>query len=512
MELYRKDSPKKLEHNRFAACIAKCVNFTCPTLLVLLTKSVGHVSLRPLEHNRFAASIAASRVTLLFLAFITLFASCNDDDTRVFEKDADTRVAEAIDSLRQKLVAPANGWLLKYKPESESGAYYVLLNFDENGQVKVKSDLGADDGRYFDQTITYRIDNSLGLELIFENYSFFSYLFEQDDATFLAEFEFNYINTTSDGALVFNSKTDPSPPTRIVLQPAATSDENLLGTGIAENISKMNTGLATQTTVLKLSYTQKDVALYLKLDDLRRTIQINYISPKSSPTNGQKLDFSTTYILEGNAIVLDEALTGSFNGTTIRIESIGLDLLSSSETNICNDVLTVYSYSGQVSTGDPVALETSVFDPEGAIFYQQFRFFNATLTDRFISVSRKDDIYVDDELVEDIPGVTDFQMYFVQIESMPNSMGFRIVNPDASVTFALRGFNFTMEGNNIKFDFEPEYTLLSNPDATVDAAAMNKYLDLLTENNSTYVYRISDIFYEFYNPCNGYSFFLRVDP
>ncbi len=448
---------------------------------------------------------------LTFLALITLFLSCNEDDaSRVFDKDADTRAAEAVDSLRQKLVAPANGWLLKYTPETGSGSYYVLLKFEENGQVKVKSDLGAEDGKYFDQTITYRIDNSLGLELIFENYSFFSYLFEQDRATLLAEFEFNYVNETGDGDLVFASKSDPSPPTRIVLQPASPSNENLLGTGISENISKMNTGLAAEATVLKLSYTQKDVALYLKLDDLRRTIQINYISPKSSPTNGQKLDFSTTYTLEGNAIVLDEALTGSFQGNSIRIETIALDQLSSSETNICNETLTVYNYSGQVTTGDPVSLETSVFDPEGAIFYQDFRFFNATLTDRFISVSSKDDIFVDDQVVEDIPGATNFQMYFFQIDSMPNSMGFRIVNPDASVTFALRGFTFTMEGNNIKFNFAPEYKFLDNPTAA-DTTAMNKYLDILTENNSTYVYRISDIFYEFYNPCNGWSFFMRVD-
>lgn len=447
---------------------------------------------------------------LTFLALITLFVSCNDDDTnRVFEKDADTRAAEAIDSLKQKLVAPANGWLLKYRPESESGSFYVLLTFNENGEVNIKSDLGADEGAYFDQTITYRIDNSLGLELIFENYSFFSYLFEQDQASFLAEFEFDYVNETGDGGLVFNSKSDPAPPTRIVLQPASPSNENLLGTGIAANISKMTGGLAALTTVLKLSYTQKDVALYLNLDDVRRTIRINYISTKSSNRNGQKLDFATGYILEGNAIVLDEALTGSFMGNSISVSSIVLDQLTSSVTTICSDTLTLYNYSGKLSTNESVNLETSIFDPEGAIFYQSFDFFNAPIRNIF----NEEGFSAQDQVAEDITGATHMQLYFRQTQDGPlNAVGFRIENPNASVTFALREFDFTMEGNNIKFDFAPDYTLFNDTTAAVDTLAMNKYLNLLTEGNNTYVYRYLDTVYEIYNPCNGWTFYFIVDP
>ena len=121
----------------------------------------------------------------IFGIVIVILTSCKDDEVAMFEKTADERVAEAIATLKQDLVAPANGWRLRYRPEAESGSFYVLLDFNEDNTVHIKSDLGSNDGQFFEQTVTYRIDNSLGLELIIETYSFFSFLFEQDDATFL---------------------------------------------------------------------------------------------------------------------------------------------------------------------------------------------------------------------------------------------------------------------------------------------------------------------------------------
>ncbi len=453
------------------------------------------------------------------IALSFLFTAC-DEDNSVFEKDADTRVAEAIDSLKTKLVAPPDGWLLKYRPDPDFGAYYVLLNFEENGEVNIQTDLGVNDGEFFDQTITYRIDNSLGLELIFENYSFFSFLFEQSSAQFPAEFEFNYVNETGDGDLVFSSKSDVATPSRIVLQKAVPENENLLGTSISENLNKMNTGLPPETSVLKLSYLDPntDVVVYMNFDDLfvenfNRIVDITYISSKTSVRNGQRLDFSTGYTLEGNSIILDEALVGSFNGKSINIEEISLNEFSETSSQVCNDALTIYNYSGQLSGGELISLETSVFDPEGAVFTQSFGFYNASLTDNLISFSNKDDIFLDDQVVEDIPGATSFQMYFgAGQDGSLNGIGFRIANPDASVTFALKEFEYTIDGNRIQFDFEQDYTLFGDTTATIDAAAMDKYLDLFTENDNTYVYRASELLYEIYNPCNGWAFYFFADP
>src|SRR5690349_3783495 len=87
-------------------------------------------------------------------------AACHDDDVNVFNKTADERAADAIASLKQDLVGPANGWMIKYQPQEGAGSYYVLLDFNENDKVVIKSDLGAQGGQYFQDTIGYRIDNS----------------------------------------------------------------------------------------------------------------------------------------------------------------------------------------------------------------------------------------------------------------------------------------------------------------------------------------------------------------
>lgn len=445
---------------------------------------------------------------LAILAGVFLFISCNNDDVNIFDKDASTRAAEAIDSLKAKLVAPANGWLVRYRPETESGYYNVILDFDEDNNVNIKSDLGANDNEFFDQTVTYRIDNSLGLELIFENYSFFSYLFEQDNAEFGAEFEFNYVNETEDGDLVFNSKSDLAQPTIIAFQQASSSDIDLLGTAVTANVSKMTEGVPTITSVMKITYPGKDVSIYLNLNDFRRTLQFNYISRSSTNQNGQKIDFSTGYTFIGNSLVLDRPLTGSFSGNSINVSSIEFDDFSSSEVILCNDTIPTYQYTGELSTGESVVLETSLFDPEGALIDESFTFYYAVTQNIFNS----EGFSAQNEVEDDIIGAIYMQIYFRDPEDDPGtSMGFLIQNPNSGYTFALKKFSYTLTGNSIQMDFEDDYTLYNDTTATIDAEAMDKYLDLFTEGGNTYIYRYSDEIYEFYNPCNGWGFYFFTD-
>src|SRR5688572_19215009 len=89
---------------------------------------------------------------ILLICSVTLLA-CDDDDIRVFEKTADERAAEAIANLKAELVAPSNGWRVRYRPVDGSGSFYVLMKFGEDNKVNIKSDLAADDKSYVNQTI-----------------------------------------------------------------------------------------------------------------------------------------------------------------------------------------------------------------------------------------------------------------------------------------------------------------------------------------------------------------------
>lgn len=436
---------------------------------------------------------------LLISVFVILFISCQDDG-QVFEKSADERAEEAIASLKEKLIAPPNGWIVKYRPEQESGSFNVLLRFDENNNVNIKTDLGVNEGEFYDQTITYRIDNSLGLELIFETYSFFSYLFEQEGATFQAEYEFNYVNETN-GSLVFRSKTDPSSPTTIVFQPAWEGAENLLGMQLVGNLNKLADSPDKFTSVFKLSYTNKDLAFYLSFDDFRRTINFNYAAPKSGTESGRELAFSTGYIIQGDSMVFDTPFTGSFQGSEVSVSGIKFNELTDAAIDVCPEPVSINRYTGAISN-DPVALEPTLFDPNGAGFSKASNFFYSPTQYIF-----NNGVSANEQITQDINGARAMQLYYYDNPDDPFlAIGFLIENSDTSVTYALKEFTPAITGNQIQFDFAPGYTLYGDTTATVNEEAMDVYLNILTEGGNTYIFRYSDTIYEFYNPCNRWSF------
>jgi hypothetical protein len=432
-------------------------------------------------------------------------AACKEDEVSVFEKTADERAAEAIANLKADLVAPANGWRVKYKPEEQSGEFYVLMDFDENDKVTIKSDLGAEGGEYFEQTIPYRIDNSLGLELILETYSFFSFLFEQEAATFGAEYEFNFVNKTPDGALVFNSKTDLAAPTIILFEEASAADENLLGVTLASNLNAMANDLDKFTSSLVLTYQNKNLVLYISLNELSRTLTIISASLKSNTQTVQTLNFNTSYLIEGDEIIFDQPLQRTILGNAITIGSLNLNTIQESSVGICAEPITFHTYSGTTSANDAVVLETSLFDVNGASF--------ANLSDFYFSPL----VYIFDngrsmntEIMEDIAGALELHMYYgydIGGGELLYGIGFVIQNVDGSITFALREFAPVLNGNQITFNFEPTITIFGSP-TQANTENINIYLNALTQGNNTYVFKLNEGVYEFHNPCTGWSFVL----
>lgn len=430
-----------------------------------------------------------------------LLIACQNDDN-VFDASADERAAEAIANLKSQLTAPAEGWLLRYKPENESGSYYVLLNFDEENDVRIRTDFGVNDGEFYDQTITYRIDNSLGLELIFENYSFFSFLFEQQGATFLAEYEFNYVNETPDGALVFRSKTDPSSPTTLVFEPAIGNEEaNLLGKELSNNLNMLSeNGLARFATSYRLSYTNRDIVIYLTFESFLRTINFTFISPDGSE-EGQELEFATSYIVENDKIILDQTFSGNYFGQEVSIPSISFGELTEASLTVCDETVSVNEYTASINSS-PVVLENAIFDPNGANLFDKAEFFfsvNQNIFDENGSLGS--------QIEEDVEGSLAMILYYDQTPSDPfYALGFFIVNESGTVTRALREFTPSLEGNQLQLEYADEFTVLQDTTGTFNEANVDKYLNWFNEGEGVRIYKVEDNVYEFYNTCNGMSF------
>ena len=441
---------------------------------------------------------------LIFILYsIAFLAGCQDDDTRIFEKTADERSAAAIAELKDELTDPEDGWIVKYSPVEGTGSYYVLMKFDEDGKVNIRTDLGANQGEFQDQTIGYRIDSSLGLELVLENYSFFSYLFELDQASFGAEYEFNFVEKTPEGALIFSSKTDFSTPTVLTFQPASGNDTNLLGEAVGLNLDILGNDLERFSSALKITYADKDLEFYISLDAVRRVISFNLAARKSDPSTQQNISQETPYYLEGNDLVLENAVSTTVSGTTERVERITFDELGETSINLCADPFTVHTYSGQIGN-DNVSVETTILDLAGGTFADESDFYFCPLSN-----IRRNGLPLVDEITADVHGALEMHLYYgAQLADggVLNGIGFVIRNDDGSITFALREFTPELNGNNLVFNFEPGVTLFGEQNTDADLNNIDKYLDPLTQGDNTYVFKYANDIYEFNNPCTGWSY------
>lgn len=442
---------------------------------------------------------------LYYIAVLILvLTSCKDDDINVFDKSADERAAEAIAALKADLTAPANGWRVKYRPEAGSGSFYVLMKFTDDNKVNIRTDLGSNDGEFYNQTITYRIDNSLGLELIIQNYSFFSFLFEQDQATFGAEFEFNYVNKTPDGALVFSSKSDLSAPTTILFEAAQASDVNLLGTELSSNLNDMSDDLDIFSSSFKLTFDTRDLILFLALDEAKRTVDIGSAAKKSNTATVQAIDFTTGYTVRGDSLVFDTRLAGTFAGVSISLKSILLNSFEDASIDICTDPIETHTYTGVTNANLPVVLETTLQNATGKLFAANSNFYYSPLN--FIIDNGSS---AASAIEQHLPGAVEMDLFYnAQLNDGTRlyGIGFTIINSDNTQTFVYRKFNPVLNDNNIVFNFEPGIFTLGNPVTEVEMENINIYLDKLTEGDNTYVFELFTDRYEFNNPCTGWSF------
>ncbi len=445
----------------------------------------------------------------IFCALLLVLGACtgNDDDELIFEQTADERVEAAIADLQQRLVAPANGWVMRYQPVPESGAYNVLFNFNGEGRVRIRTDFGVNDGEFYDQTVTYRVDNSLGLELILETYSFFSYLFEQNQATFEAEYEFNYVNETPEGDLVFSSKTDLAALTVVALEPAPENAESLLGRQLNDNLEALSSSLGVISPVYRLDFANRDLSLFLSFNTNLRTLSFTYAADANGL--GRTInDFSTGYIVQGNSLILGTPLTGNFLGSDITISAIDFsELADGGSVDACDQPVSIQQYRGAITdSGAPVALLPTLFDPAGAAFAGNSGTYLANPSDIYFNGQS-----IGNQLSQDVDGAIGLVIYNFDREEDPFvAIGFGIVEEELIVP--VRAFDPTYTDNQIAFNLSPEYSIAigdTTAIATLDTTAMNTYISNLTEGDNTRILQSAPGVYELYNPCTGWSAILR---
>ena len=427
------------------------------------------------------------------------------------------RVADAIEELEDLLVAPANGWRIDYRPNNLGGDYLILLDFDREGNVRIQSDVTANDGEFRDHTVSYRIDVGRGVELILETYGVFHYLFELNETSFGGEFEFIF-NEELNGGLVFDSKSDGSV---IIFEPAASTDPNLIST---EALNLLEQGVFRQQNLagagnfvqynMYLEGLNATVSLSMDLDLRRLNIQgiaagrsIEEILTSSSR---QKIDHASVFAIRGEELVLANSQSISFEGTQISFDRIPVQNIGRIASSFCAgqiDSLTTFTSTNVAGLGD-FTLTSSLAATHSDFGEGSFASVNAG----FIYDENDNDI---SETVSDLlPDVVAFQIYNgLQLNdgSVLRALGWVTIDELSNVDFILREFEYAQQGNLVTINFLDSF-FRQDQLTLSQMEAVTTLSDMIFEGNQVYMMEALTVdgLLEFYNPCNRHKGFILL--
>lgn len=458
----------------------------------------------------------------IYCFLLVVLVSCTEDNGPQLPS-VEERVAEAVGNLTGQLTAPGNGWRIDYTPTPGTGSFLVLLDFNDDGTVRIQSDVIANDGEFRDQTIPYRIDNAQGLELILETYGVFHFLFERQQATFGGEFEFLFVGE-QEGGLIFSSKSDATLPenTVLVFQEASGNDANLIST---EALPALNRGIF-QTPDLAgignfapyniyLENANATISTTIDLDN--RRIKLHGIASGRTQeevlgsTNRTSINSSSTFTVENEVVFLDDPQSVRLGLSNFNISRIPVQNVTESTISYCNgrtESIVQMSSDNVTGLGD-ITLESTLFQTHSSFQPDDEDFYNIN----YIFIYDQDDNSIADEIEAIYPDVVAFQWYYglsLSDGSTLNAVGFITVDDLNNADFFLREFNFSQSGNAITLNFTGENFITDDEPTDAEIAGLEAITDQIFGDGEVFIIETittEDIF-EFFNPCNGYKGFL----
>lgn len=455
-----------------------------------------------------------NKLNHILVLLILLLIGCTGDEAPKLPS-VEERVSEAIANLRNDLMAPSLGWRLEYRPTADAGVFFMLLEFSED-EVTIQSDVPADDGIYIEQTIPYRIDNALGLELILETFGVFHFLFEQDQASFGAEFEFIFKQKDGEN-LIFESKTDLFNPTQLLFEPAASNDANSFSRELATNLNAF-TGVSPQALLPEAPKQQViledlGISVFWSLDVQKRNIRAQLagegITVDDVLTNGGIfLNHATGYALQDGRLILLEPLIFVLNGQQITINSLVLDAFDMSGPSLCSTgTVNGPRYSGTTPGLGDVTLLSSLLSSDGSGFQPNVYTVNVD----FIFDGEGKSLAQEGVIADRFPQATGFVFLY----------GVQLVDPEIPIWSAglilddgniyVREFQPTAtEVNRIKINFTNNYYHSGTP-AAGDQAGLQEITNQIFEGGEVYAFEFPATgisVFRLFNPCNQHEVFL----
>lgn len=111
------------------------------------------------------------------ICLMTCLACSNNEVDDLFDQKPEQRIAEVEAKYKGILQEAPHGWKTYFSTSDKVGRWLILMNFDKDGKVTMKCDpidYYYKGGVKMEDPITYRVDYSQNVELVFESFSQFS--------------------------------------------------------------------------------------------------------------------------------------------------------------------------------------------------------------------------------------------------------------------------------------------------------------------------------------------------
>lgn len=460
------------------------------------------------------------RYSKYLLILLTIFVAC--EENRPDLPTVEERIATSKEALVDELTDPQFGWRLDYKPTENAGTFLILLDFDEEGTVRIQSDVPDEDGIYFDQRVTYRIDHELGRELVLETYAVFHYLFEQNQNSFGAEFEFVFVEEDG-GDLIFLSKSDGSDPTELVMQPASSTDANLLSTEILAELgqgsyrSESLAGL-NPTPIFQIYLPTDNVSIFTSFDLGNRRAKIH------GATRGRSLDELlagngstninrvTDVALLNEEMIFESPVSFSLGGTNYSISGFSTSNFQLRDTSFCAGGADVYvSMDASVDGIGNTEMTSTLYSSHSTFIDDETEFYQ--IPDVFMYDDQ--DESVQEQVLAAFPNSFVFVLVYNGVprgfdEGTFTGLGWVGIDENNALEFYLREMNVSnTSGNLLEFELA-DGTFITVADSLEQRNALFELTDSYFEGGTLFATEIlsTEDLLELYNPCNGYKFFL----
>lgn len=122
------------------------------------------------------------KLIYLFVGLLMLSACKKSNYVPKFDEPPEVRMGKDIAMVRQTLTSAPNGWIATL-PTGANGGYGFYLNFDDKEVLTSYADL-TDESSHKEIISTYRIKQDAGVDLVFDTYTYLTWLNDPDPSTY----------------------------------------------------------------------------------------------------------------------------------------------------------------------------------------------------------------------------------------------------------------------------------------------------------------------------------------